>query len=158
MQTRTSNVIPFPMDAALQGRTDRQRARFHAVALDHEVERLASGRFWSPGEWAREAAVPIVRTECIASYLSTALVRSVQSGQTRQRRRQIRRVHQAERKLRSSLARTAGSLAQLSDPSIGSAERTALLQDLMDLGGQRQRILEGLYKWTVRKARGTSLA
>ncbi len=134
------------MDAVLRGRTDLQRARFHAVALDHEVERLASGRFWSPGEWAREAAAPIVRTECIASYLSTALTGSAESSSTRQRRRHIRRVHHAEKELRSSLARTAGSLAQLGDPAIGSAERAVLLQNLMDLRAQRQRILKGLYK------------
>jgi hypothetical protein len=70
-QARTSNVIPFPgPDERVRRRFER--IRLHIEALDQELLTLTQSNSWSSGEWARHTATPIVRTECIKSYLTAA--------------------------------------------------------------------------------------
>lgn len=144
MRAWTSNVIPFPTDDEARARLDLQQIRLHVQALDHELQELVIGHFWSSGEWAREAAAPIVRTECIRRYLTTAVTSALKSGSGGRRRRRRRRVCNAGEELQSALSATASSLARLGDPAVGGTVRAEALREITYLRARQQRLLKTL--------------
>lgn len=138
------DVIPFPVDDRARARLGLEQVRIHVAALGRELQWLAKGNFRSPGEWARETATSIVRTECIADCLAQATaVWPADSADERCRRSCI---SAARDELRSSLCETASSLAQLSDPAAGVADRREVLRELPLHRMRQQRILGRLHE------------
>jgi hypothetical protein len=138
------DVIPFPVDDRARARLGLEQVRIHLTALGREMQWLAKGNFRSPGEWAKETATSIVRTECIADCLAqaTAVSPAVSADE---------RCHQscigaARDELRSSLCETASSLARLSDPAAGAADRREVLRELPLHRMRQQRILGRLHE------------
>jgi hypothetical protein len=122
------NILPFPVRD--QARTDPslEQVRLHAVALDRELQDLAQRDFSSAGEWARQAATPIVRTDCITDFLMT--VTAAWPAVTADERRRQGYISDVRDEFQSALSDTARSLAQLGDPTIGPEERREVLRQL----------------------------
>jgi hypothetical protein len=146
---RASNVIP------LHGRIGRppvgfEQIRLHVEALGRELQTLAQGPPWSPGEWARQTAIPIVRTECIKGYLTTADAAAPTALMGQYRRRQLTR---ARDELLSVLSKTRISLTRMGEPGLGSAGRQEVLKELPSHSRRQRRILRKLEKnWPARTA------
>jgi hypothetical protein len=142
MYASTSNVIPFPADDEARARLGIEQIRLHVKTLDLELQDLAAENFGSSGEWADQAATPILRTECIRSYL-TAVVTARPAAVGDGRRRQ-RHLDKARDDLRSAMCATATALARLGDPDVGAPERRALLRELPRHRTRHQDVLETL--------------
>jgi hypothetical protein len=128
MYASTSNVITFPVDDEARARLSIEQIRLHVKALDVELRGLAEENFGSSGEWADQAATPILRTECIRSYLTAVAAASpAAAGDGRRRRRHL---DKARDELRSAMWATATALARLGDPDVGTPERQAVLREL----------------------------
>ena len=139
-----ARIIPFPVDTIddeVRCRLDFQRMRLQAQVLDQELDRLARGNFRSPGEWARQAATPIVRTKCIRRYLIQATAIRIAATPDERRRRHI---SDARDEFKSALSATATSLVRLSAPAVESAERHELLKQLSLYQMQQKRVLQSL--------------
>lgn len=134
------DVIPFPMDDRARARLGLEQVRIHVAALGRELQLLAKGNFRGPGEWARETATSIVRTECIADCL--AQVGAVWPAASTDERCRQSCISAARDELRSSLGETASSLARLSDPAAGAADRHEVLREL-PLHQMRQQCILG---------------
>jgi hypothetical protein len=142
MYASTSNVIPFPADDEARARLGIEQIRLHVKTLDLELQDLAAENFGCSGEWADQAATPILRTECIRSYL-TAVVTARPAAVGDGRRRQ-RHLDKARDDLRSAMCATATALARLGDPDVGAPERRALLRELPRHRTRHQDVLETL--------------
>ena len=128
MYASTSNVIPFPADDEARARLGIEQIRLHVKTLDLELQNLAEENSRSSGEWADQAATPILRTECIRSYLTAvAAARPAAAGDGRRR---LRHLDKARDDLRSAMCATATALARLGDPDVGGPERQAVLREL----------------------------
>jgi hypothetical protein len=138
------DVIPFPARDQARARPGLEQVRFHAAALDRELQDLAVRDFRSAGEWARQAATPIVRTDCITGFLLTAT--AARPAATADERRRQGCIGDARDELRSALSDTARSLARLSDPTAGPEERREVLQELLSHRMRHQRIVGRLHE------------
>lgn len=131
----TSNVLQFPVDEAARGRLAFGQTRLHVEALERELQALAEEWHRTSGEWARRAAAPLVRTECINYYLAMAIgaaAPAVQSGRASH-------AHEVQEEFRTALFAIAASLSRLGDPTAGQPERRQLLRELPMLArGQTQ--------------------
>jgi hypothetical protein len=144
-----SNVIP------LHGRNGRppvgfEQIRLHVEALGRELQMLAQGPSWSPGEWARQTAIPIVRTECIRGYLTAAgaVPPTAMVGRYR-----WRRLIRARNELLSVLWATRISLTLMGEPGLESESRQEVLEQLPAHRERQRRILRKLEKnWPTRTA------
>jgi hypothetical protein len=136
MYTKTSNVVPFPVDDGARIRLGFVQIRLHAEALDRELQGLARASFQSSGEWAEQTATPMLRTDCIRGYLGAA---TREGDPADGRRRQ--RVNQAEHELAEALSATKTTLGRLSDLDLDEAGRRQLLQRLREHRAWHQRIL-----------------
>lgn len=138
------DVLPFPVRD--QARTDPslKQVRLHAAALDRELQDLAQRDFSSAGEWARQAATPIVRTDCITDFLMT--VTAARPAVTADERRRQGYIGDVRDELQSALSDTARSLARLGDPAAGPKERREVLQQLPLHRMRHQRILGRLHE------------
>jgi hypothetical protein len=144
-----SNVIPFP-GCNGPARVGFEQIRLHVEALDRELQTLALGYPWSPGEWARQTAIPIVRTECIRSYLTAAGAVPPTAMMGRYRWRCLTR---ARNDLLSALSATRISLTRMGEPGLGPAGRQEVLDKLPRHRDQQRRILRKLEKnWPMRTA------
>ena len=142
MYASTSNVIPFPADDEARARLGIEQIRLHVKTLDLELQNLAEENSRSSGEWADQAATPILRTECIRSYLTAvAAARPAAAGDGRRR---LRHLDKARDDLRSAMCATATALARLGDPDVGGPERQAVLRELPRHRTRHQDILETL--------------
>ena len=141
MYASTSNVIPFPADDEARARLGIEQIRLHVKTLDLELQNLAEENFGSSGEWADQAVTPILRTECIRSYLTAVAAGSPAAGDGRRRRRDL---DKAQDDLRSAMCATATALARLGDPDVGAPERQAVRRDLSRHRRRHQDILETL--------------
>lgn len=145
---RVPNVIPFP---GCEGRTRGgfEQIRHHAEALDRELQALARGTFWSPGEWARRTAIPIVRTECIRGYVTAAdAIPPRAVGQYRRRR-----LARSRNELLAVLSATRSSLTRMGEPSLGLAGRQDTLEELFAHRDRQRHLLAKLEKdWPTRTA------
>lgn len=131
----TSNVLQFPVDEAARGRLAFGQARFHVEALERELQALAEEWHRTSGEWARHAAPPLVRTECISYYLAVA----IKSAAPADASGQASRAHKVQEEFRTALFAIAASLSRLGDPTAGQPERRDLLRELPLLArGQTQ--------------------
>jgi hypothetical protein len=137
---RTSNVIPF-RGRNEQSRTGFERIRRHVETLDRELQALARGYPRSPGEWARQTAIPIVRTECIRGYLTTANAVAPEAMMGPYRRR---RLAQACNEFLSALSATRISLARMGEPGLGTAGRQKVLEELSTHRERQQHIVRKL--------------
>jgi len=124
----TPNVIQFPADEAARTRLGFEQVRLHIEELDRELQRLARGDWRSPGGWARQTATPLVRVRCIKGRLASLFVAGPEVPVRHRRRR--RDAENARQELNSVLSATATSVAQLSDPAVGAAERREVLKEL----------------------------
>jgi hypothetical protein len=134
------DVIPFPVDDRARARLGLEQVRIHVAALGRELHWLATGDFRSPGEWAKETATSIVRTECIADCL--AQVGAVWPAASADERCRQSYISATRDELRWSLGETASSLARLSDPAAGVADRREVLREL-PLHRMRQQCILG---------------
>jgi hypothetical protein len=142
-----SNVIPFP-GCVGPTRVGFEQIRRHVEALDRELQMLAQGYPGSPGEWARRTAIPIVRTECIRGYLTTANAVSPEAAVSQYRRRRLSR---ARDELLSVLSATRISLIQMGEPGLGPAGRQGVLEELSAHRERQRHILRKLEKnWPSR--------
>jgi hypothetical protein len=145
----TSNVIPFP-GCNGPARVGFEQIRLHIDALDRELQTLAQGYPWSPGEWARQTAIPIVRTECIKGYLTAAnpVPSAALVGQYR-----WRRLTRARDEFLSALSATRISLTRMGEPGLGPEGRQEVLKELPAQRERQRRILRKLEKnWPTRTA------
>jgi hypothetical protein len=138
MHARTSNVIQFP------GGYGRTRGGFEQIrlqidALDRELLTLTQGNSWTSGEWARQTATPIVRTEYIRSHLTAASAISPTVSQYRRRR--LARVRD---ELLCMLSATRISLTRMGDPALGPTGRQEVLEKLSAHRKRQQRIFRKL--------------
>jgi hypothetical protein len=138
MYARTPNVIPFPADDQTRVRLGLEQVRFHVATLDRELKDLEGRDFRSAGEWARQTATPIVRTDCISEYLDEATA-PVPAALPDERQDEI---NDARDELRSALSETADSLARLSRPE--AQERRKALAKLQVRRMRQHRILRKL--------------
>src|SRR5262249_3551871 len=92
----------------------------------------------------RQAATPIVRTDCIMDFLMTVTV--ARPAVTADERRRQGYIGDVRDELRSALSATARSLARLGDPAAGPKERREILQQLPLHRMQHQRILGRLHE------------
>jgi hypothetical protein len=138
----TCDVIPFPVDDRARARLGLEQVRIHVTALAHELQWLAKGDFRGPGEWARETATSIVRTECITDCLAQATAFWPAASALERWRQGCIGVTRDE--LRSSLCETASSLTRLSDPAAGPADRRVIMRELLLHRIRQQHILERL--------------
>ncbi len=138
------DVIPFPVRYQARIRLCLDQVGFHAAALDRELQDLARRDFRSAGEWAMQAATPIVRTDCITDFLITAT--ADQPAVTADQRRRQACIGDLRDELRSALSDTARSLARLGDPTAGPEERRKVLQELPLHQMRHQRILGRLHE------------
>jgi len=140
------DVIPFPVPA--QSRThphlELEQVRFHAAALDRELQDLMRRDFRSAGEWAMQAATPIVRTDCIMDLLITAT--AARPAVTTDERRRQACISGLRDELQSALLDTAKSLARLGDRAAGAEERCEVLQKLPFHRMRYQHILGRLHE------------
>lgn len=148
---RTSNVIPFP---GCDGRTrvGFEQIRLHVESLDRELQTLAQRHPWSPGEWARQTAIPIVRTERIRGYLTAAnaVPPTAMIGQYRRRR-----LARARNEFLSALSATRISLTRMGEPGLGPAGRREVLEELSAHRERQRHILKKLEKnWPTRRPPG----
>jgi len=136
-----ARIIPFPVDYKVRDRHDFQQMLDQAQMLDRELQRLARCSFRSSGEWAKQTATPMVRTECIRNYLLgvTAVEIATTAGERRRRR-----IINARSEFNSTLSTTAGALSRLSDPTVEPAGRLELLKQLSLYRARLRRILEDL--------------
>jgi hypothetical protein len=138
---RAPNVIPFP-GCEGRARDGFGQVRRHIEALDRELQALAQGHLWSPGEWARRTAIPIVRTECIRGYLTAAdAVPPRAMGQYRRRR-----LKRARDEFLAALSATRSLLTRMGEPGLGPTDRQQTLEELSDHRAQQRRILRKLEK------------
>jgi hypothetical protein len=149
MYANSPNVIPFPVSHEAQARLSLEQIRLHVRALDGELQRLARGNYRSAGEWARQAAIPIVRTQCIVRYLTDATASGPAANE--QERRRQERLDRAREDFRSVLYATEASLRRLGR-TVGPAERHKVLAEL-PLRRQQQRQRLGMLDDLVKEAR-----
>lgn len=140
MYARTPNVIPFPNDDQARVRLGLEQVRFHVAVLDQELEDLEGRDFRSVGEWANQAATPIVRTDCISEYLAEVRV----SGSAAFADERQDEINDAGDELQSALSETADSLTLLSNYRAGASERRKALSKLQLHRMRHQRILRKL--------------
>jgi len=138
----TSNIVQFPVGDEARARLAFEQTRLHVNALERELHLLGEEWLRTPGEWARHAAIPLVRTECISRYLTTAISSAAPSAGNWQRSR----VHKVREELQAAVSATATSLAQLGDPTAGQAERQQVLLELPLLARRQKQILAALGK------------
>lgn len=138
------DVIPFPVRDRAQDHRSLEQVRLHAAALDRELQDLAGRDFRSAGEWAKQAAIPIVRTDCITDFVMAATV-ALPAVTTDERRRQAR-IGEVRDELWSALSDTARLLARLGVPTTGPEERRQVLQELPLHRMRHQRILKWLHE------------
>jgi hypothetical protein len=124
----TPNVIQFPADEEARTRLGFEQVRLHIEELDRELQRLARGEWRSPGGWARQTATPLVRMRCIRSCLTSLFVAGPEVPA--RHRRRWRDAEDTRHELNSVLSATATSVARLSDPAVGAAERREVLKEL----------------------------
>lgn len=136
MYADSAKVIPFPVSSEARARLGLEQIRLHVTALDRELQRLAGGNYRSAGEWARQAATPIVRTQCIVRYLDDDGAASRPAASEQERRRQ-ERLDRAREDFRSVLNATEASLRRLGS-AVGSVERR---KELAELPRRRRRHL-----------------
>jgi hypothetical protein len=138
---RASNVIPFPKH---DGRAclGFEQIRLHVEALDRELLTLSQANFLSSGEWARQTATPIVRTEYIRNYLkaASAVLPAAMAAQHRRRRRLARACNE----LLTALSVTRISLTRIAEPALGPARRQVVLEELPVHRERQQRIFRKL--------------
>lgn len=131
----TSNVLQFPVDEAARGRLAFEQTRLHVEALERELQTLAEEWHRTSGEWARHAASPLVRTECISHYVAVAIKSATPADVSGQ----ASRAHKVQEEFRTALFAIAASLSRLGDPTAGQPERRDLLRELPLLArGQTQ--------------------
>ena len=113
------------------------------------MQALARGTFWSPGEWARRTAIPIVRTECIRGYVTAAdAIPPRAVGQYRRRR-----LARSRNELLAVLSATRSSLTRMGEPSLGLAGRQDTLEELFAHRERQRHLLAKLEKdWPTRTA------
>lgn len=140
MYARTPNVIPFPADDQARVRLGLEQVRFHIAVLNRELEDLEGRDFHSAGEWASQAATPIVRTDCISEYLAEVKV----SGSAAFPDERQDEISGARDELQSALSETADSLTLLSSYRAGAPERRKALSRLHLYRMRHQRILRKL--------------
>lgn len=136
------DVIPFPVRDQAQGRRHLEQVWLHAAALDRELQDLAGREFRSAGKWAKQAATPIVRTDCITNFVTAATV--ARPAVTADERRRQARIGDVRDELWSALSDTARLLARLGDPIAGPEERRQVLQELPLHRMRHRRILRWL--------------
>lgn len=131
----TSNVLQFPVDEAARRRLAFGQTRLHVEALERELQALAEEWHRTSGEWARHAASPLVRTECIGYYLAVVIGSAALADESGQ----ASRAHKVQEEFRTALFTIAASLSRLGDPTAGQPERKDLLRELPLLArGQAQ--------------------
>ena len=135
-------VLQFPVDEAARKRLAFGQARLHVEALERELQALAKERHRTSGEWARLAAVPLVRTECIDRYLAVAIGSAVRAGESGR----VAHEHKVQEQFRDALYATATSLSRLGDPAAGQPERRQLLGELSLLARGQAQIFTALGK------------
>jgi hypothetical protein len=143
----TSNVLQFPVDEAARGRLAFEQTRVHVEALERELQTLAEEWHRTSGEWARHAAAPLVRAECISHYVAVATKSAIPADVCGQ----ASRAHTVQEEFRTALFAIAASLSRLGDPTAGQRERRDLLRELPLLArGQTQifAALRGLFEET----------
>jgi hypothetical protein len=133
----TSNVLQFPVGDTARARLAFGQVRLHVNALEHELQILAEEWLRTPGEWARHAAIPLVRTECISRYLMAVIGSAAASAGGWQRSR----MHEVREELQAAVSAIATVLARLGDPKAGQAERRQALRDLPLLARRQKQIL-----------------
>jgi hypothetical protein len=141
---QTPNVITFPADREAQARLVFEQVRLHIGELDGELQRLATGEWRSPGRWARQTATPLVRVQCIKKILLSLFLDP--SDVSAHHRLRCRDSEEAWRKLNSVLSATAASVARLSDPAVGAAERWEVLSELQLHRARHRRTFTALLK------------
>lgn len=141
---RGGDVIAFPAGGRARTRTGLEQVRFHTALLDRELQDLAGRKFRSAGEWARSAATPIVRTDCIMNFLMRATV--TQHLVVVEEFRDQGCVGRVCDEFRWALSDTAMSLARLGDPWAGPTERYEVLRELPSHRIRHERILERLHE------------
>jgi hypothetical protein len=140
MYARTPNVIPFPTDDQARVRLGLEQVRFHVAALGCELEDLEGRDLRSVGEWAKQAASPIVRTDCISEYLAAATA----CGHAALPEERQDEINDARDELESALSETAESLTLLSSSRAGAQERRKAQSKLPQYRMRHQRILRKL--------------
>lgn len=140
MYARTPNVIPFPTDDQARVRLGLEQVRFHVAVLDRELEDLEGRDVRSVGEWAKRAATPIVRTDCISEYLTAATT----CGPAAFPEERQDKINDARDELESALSETADSLTLLSNSRARAQERQKALSKLPQYRVRHQRILRKL--------------
>jgi hypothetical protein len=140
MYARTPNVIPFPTDDQARVRLGLEQVRFHVAALGCELEDLEGRDLRSVGEWAKQAASPIVRTDCISEYLAAATA----CGHAALPEERQDEINDARDELESALSETADSLTLLSSSRAGAQERRKAQSKLPQYRMRHQRILRKL--------------
>jgi hypothetical protein len=140
MYARTPNVIPFPTDDQARVRLGLEQVRFHVAVLGRELEDLEGRDLRSVGEWAKQAATPIVRTDCISEYLAAATA----CGPAAFPEERQDNINDARDELESALSETADSLTLLSNSRAGAQERRRALSKLPQYRIRHQRILSKL--------------
>jgi len=142
--TTGGNVIPFRARDQARARPGLDQVRFHAAALDRELQDLEGRNFRSAGEWAKRAATPIVRTDCITGFLMT--ITAARPAVTTDERCRQGCIGYVRDELRLALSDTARSLVRLANPAAGPEERREVLQELPLHRMRHQRILIWLHE------------
>jgi hypothetical protein len=108
--------------------------------MEREIQMLAGEWHRTSGEWARHAAAPLVRTECISHYLAVA----IQSAALAEASGQASRAHKVQEEFWTALFAIGVSLSRLGDPTAGQPERRDLLRELPLLAHRQTQIFAGL--------------
>ncbi len=114
MYATDADIIPFPVDDEARVRLGLEQVRVHLSALDSELAELANGPDRSPGEWSTQTSTPMVRIECIQTYLAAV---TDAYARTRRSERYLRQMTHIRSELDSILPCTRGSLGRLTDVS-----------------------------------------
>jgi len=137
---RTSNVIQFPGGRKL-ARSGFEQVRLQIEALDRELLTLTQGKSWSAGEWAKQTATPIVRTEYIGSYLTADSATPPAATVSQYRRWRLARTRN---ELLSVLSAIRIMLTRMGEPTLGPIGRQEVLEKLPAHRKQQQHILRKL--------------
>jgi hypothetical protein len=121
-------IIPLRVRADARPRLHMELLTSHSAALDREVQGLIRQDFRTAGEWARQAATPIVRTDCIVDLL-IAGTSGLPAVTTDEAHRQAVIAGLCD-ELQLALSEIAKLLARLGDLAAGPEERDSVLDRL----------------------------
>lgn len=138
MYATDAEIIPFPTSEKARIRLGLNQIRIHLMALDSELAELAALADGSPGEWSARTSTPVIRIECIETYLSAvaaAFARTIRPDRYR------RRIERAQTELTSVLASTSKSLSSLSDAKGEPSQRREVIGKVPLHRLQQQRMI-----------------